>query len=70
MIDLKSSPAHEENKQTKSSQKPTLSRKVVIIGSQGVGKTSLLSRFAQNSFSKNTTATVGAREAFHTVYLE
>ena len=34
--------------------------KIVIVGNQGVGKTSLLNRFTQQSFKSTTHTTVGA----------
>ncbi|KAG0016831.1 hypothetical protein BGZ81_011026 [Podila clonocystis] len=39
---------------------PLLEAKVVILGSQGVGKTSLVVRYVQRSFSANCTSTIGA----------
>ncbi|PYH97123.1 ras-domain-containing protein [Aspergillus ellipticus CBS 707.79] len=39
----------------------SLEAKIVVLGAQGVGKTSLVSRYVQNSFSPSTTtSTVGA----------
>ncbi|KAF9180237.1 hypothetical protein BGZ50_006368 [Haplosporangium sp. Z 11] len=37
-----------------------LEAKVVILGSQGVGKTSLVVRYVQRTFSANCTSTIGA----------
>ncbi|KAG0055440.1 hypothetical protein BGZ83_008579 [Gryganskiella cystojenkinii] len=37
-----------------------LEAKVVILGSQGVGKTSLVVRYVQKTFSANCTSTIGA----------
>ncbi|RHZ68240.1 hypothetical protein Glove_296g31 [Diversispora epigaea] len=39
---------------------PLLEAKVVILGSQGVGKTSLVVRYVQKTFSPNCTSTIGA----------
>ncbi|EPB91575.1 hypothetical protein PS15m_008479 [Mucor circinelloides] len=38
----------------------TLEAKVVILGSQGVGKTSLVIRYIDKTFSPNSTSTIGA----------
>jgi GTPase SAR1 family protein len=39
----------------------SLEAKIVVLGSQGVGKTSLVHRFVKNQFSPaSTTSTVGA----------
>ncbi|KAI9363170.1 ras-like GTP-binding protein RYL2 [Pilaira anomala] len=38
----------------------TLEAKVVILGSTGVGKTSVAVRYVQNTFSPNGTSTIGA----------
>ncbi|KAI9485283.1 MAG: ras-like GTP-binding protein RYL2 [Benjaminiella poitrasii] len=38
----------------------TLEAKVVILGSTGVGKTSVALRFVKNTFSSNGTSTIGA----------
>ncbi|KAI8145100.1 ras-like GTP-binding protein RYL2 [Fennellomyces sp. T-0311] len=38
----------------------TLEAKVVILGSQGVGKTSLVVRYISKTFSPNSTSTIGA----------
>ncbi|CEP18064.1 hypothetical protein [Parasitella parasitica] len=38
----------------------TLEAKVVILGSQGVGKTSLVVRYIDKSFSPDSTSTIGA----------
>ncbi|KAL0082839.1 ras-like GTP-binding protein RYL2 [Phycomyces blakesleeanus] len=38
----------------------TLEAKVVILGSQGVGKTSLVTRYISKTFSPNSTSTIGA----------
>ena len=40
-------------------QKEDYKFKIVIVGDTGVGKTGLVRRFIQNTFSKNTKATVG-----------
>ncbi|CAG8589316.1 13474_t:CDS:2 [Ambispora gerdemannii] len=39
---------------------PLLEAKVVILGSQGVGKTSLVVRYTQKTFSPNASSTIGA----------
>ncbi|KAI7882125.1 ras-like GTP-binding protein RYL2 [Mucor mucedo] len=38
----------------------TLEAKVVILGSQGVGKTSIVVRYINKTFSPNSTSTIGA----------
>ncbi|KAF1806203.1 GTP-binding protein rab11 [Mucor lusitanicus] len=38
----------------------TLEAKVVVLGSQGVGKTSLVVRYIDKTFSPNSTSTIGA----------
>jgi Ras-related protein Rab-21 len=38
----------------------TLEAKLVILGSQGVGKTSLVVRFVESNFSTSTQSTIGA----------
>ncbi|KAK8387178.1 hypothetical protein O3P69_018081 [Scylla paramamosain] len=38
----------------------TVAVKIVILGSQGVGKTSLVTRYETKSFQKNTSSTIGA----------
>ncbi|KAI9316877.1 ras-like GTP-binding protein RYL2 [Dichotomocladium elegans] len=38
----------------------TLEAKVVVLGSQGVGKTSLVVRYVSKTFSPNSTSTIGA----------
>ncbi|KAI8328612.1 P-loop containing nucleoside triphosphate hydrolase protein [Choanephora cucurbitarum] len=43
-----------------SSSSSTLEAKVVILGSQGVGKTSLVTRYISKTFSPNSTSTIGA----------
>ncbi|KAI8373310.1 RAB22A, member ras oncogene family, isoform CRA_a [Blakeslea trispora] len=43
-----------------SSSSSTLEAKVVILGSQGVGKTSLVTRYISRTFSPNSTSTIGA----------
>ncbi|RUS22675.1 P-loop containing nucleoside triphosphate hydrolase protein [Endogone sp. FLAS-F59071] len=43
-----------------SSSGSSLEAKVVILGSQGVGKTSLVVRYLDKTFSPNCTATIGA----------
>ncbi|KAL4205985.1 ras family-domain-containing protein [Rhizopus microsporus] len=43
-----------------SSSKSTLEAKIVILGSQGVGKTSLAVRYISKTFSPNSTSTIGA----------
>jgi len=37
-----------------------LEAKIVILGSQGVGKTSLVHRYVKNAFTQATQATMGA----------
>ncbi|KAI9476284.1 MAG: hypothetical protein EXX96DRAFT_576537 [Benjaminiella poitrasii] len=43
-----------------SSSASSLEAKVVILGSQGVGKTSLVIRYIEKTFSPNSTSTIGA----------
>ncbi|KAF2360917.1 Small GTP-binding protein domain [Trinorchestia longiramus] len=38
----------------------TINAKIVVVGSQGVGKTSLVTRYSDHTFTKHTSATVGA----------
>lgn len=38
----------------------TIGAKVVVLGSQGVGKTSLVTRYETKTFSRNTSSTIGA----------
>lgn len=44
-------------------------RKVVLLGDSGVGKTSLLNRARNNSFSKKSKRTQGATEHLHKVHI-
>lgn len=44
--------------------------KVVIIGDSGVGKTNLLSRFSNNSFSADCKSTIGIEFATRTIEIE
>jgi small GTP-binding protein len=39
--------------------------KIVLIGNGGVGKTSLIKRYTQNSFQKQYIRTIGAQFSFH-----
>ena len=43
--------------------------KIVITGDSGVGKTNLLSRFIDNSFSLDTKPTIGVEFATKTIQL-
>ena len=43
--------------------------KIVIVGDSGVGKTNLVKRFIQNTFSSNTLATVGVEFFSNTYYI-
>ncbi|CAI8057134.1 Ras-related protein Rab-21 [Geodia barretti] len=43
-----------------SDRTPTIEAKVVILGTQGVGKTSLVLRHVGNTFSRNVSPTIGA----------
>jgi len=38
----------------------SLEAKIVVLGSQGVGKTSLVTRFCKGKFEPESTSTVGA----------
>eukprot|EP00347_Sterkiella_histriomuscorum_P016517 403352881 len=44
-------------------------RKIVFLGDQNVGKTSLISRFVSNSMPSHSAPTVGAAEHSRTIYL-
>ena len=43
--------------------------KIVIVGDSGVGKTNLVKRFIQNTFSSNSLATVGLGFFSNTYYI-
>jgi GTPase SAR1 family protein len=45
-------------------------RKVVIIGNAAVGKTSIISRFVNNSMPSSKKATIGALEKTKSYYLD
>lgn len=49
---------------------PLAKYKIVILGDQGVGKTSLLTRFMYESFEENYLSTVGIDFCSKTMYLE
>lgn len=44
--------------------------KIVMIGDSGVGKTNLLSRFVEDSFTMDSKPTIGVEFATKTVHLE
>lgn len=44
--------------------------KVVLLGESGVGKTSIISRYINNSFQSNNMSTTGASFAAKTMYFE
>jgi GTPase SAR1 family protein len=46
----------------------SLEAKVVILGAQGAGKTSLVVRFVENNFHKNEQSTIGASFLVKKVY--
>ena len=50
--------------------KEALQCKVVLIGESGVGKTSIINRYIQNTFSQVLTATPGASFTAKTVFLQ
>lgn len=41
--------------------------KLILIGSSGVGKTSILTRFAENKFSESYLTTIGVDFRFKTI---
>ncbi|XP_063904839.1 uncharacterized protein LOC135123910 [Zophobas morio] len=43
----------------------TISRKVIVLGNQGVGKTSIITPYVQKSYLNNTTPTVGGSLFVH-----
>ena len=47
-----------------------LSCKVVLLGESGVGKTSIISRYINNTFSSNNMSTTGASFAAKTMFFE
>ena len=47
----------------------SLEAKVVILGAQGAGKTSLVVRFVENSFHRNLQSTIGASFLVKKVYV-
>jgi len=47
-----------------------IAKKVLLIGSFGVGKTSLVRRFVLNEFSENYISTIGVRISTKTVVIE
>jgi small GTP-binding protein len=47
-----------------------ISCKVVLIGEAGVGKTSIINRYINNTFSTNSMSTTGASFAAKTMYFE
>ena len=47
----------------------SLEAKVVILGAQGAGKTSLVVRFVENNFHRNLQSTIGASFLVKKVYL-
>ena len=49
---------------------PPAKYKIVILGDQGVGKTSLLTRFMYESFEENYLSTVGIDFCSKTMYLD
>lgn len=46
----------------------SLEAKVVILGAQGAGKTSLVVRFVENNFHRNLQSTIGASFLVKKVY--
>jgi Ras-related protein Rab-21 len=48
---------------------PSLEAKLVILGSQGVGKTSLVMRYVNNTFSPHSTSTIGASFLTKRIYM-
>jgi len=50
---------------TPNTERATLEAKLVVMGNTGVGKTSLVNRYANNTFSARTTATTGALFVSH-----
>jgi GTPase SAR1 family protein len=46
----------------------SLEAKVVILGAQGAGKTSLVVRFVENNFHRNEQSTIGASFLVKKVY--
>ncbi len=51
-------------------QTAAISCKVVLLGESGVGKTSIISRFINNTFQNNNMSTTGASFAAKTMYFE
>eukprot|EP01036_Dinobryon_divergens_P040104 gene40104-52983_t len=49
---------------------PLAKYKLVFLGDQGVGKTSIITRFMYDSFDKNYQATIGIDFLSKTMYLE
>ena len=49
---------------------PVAKYKLVFLGDQGVGKTSIITRFMYDSFDKNYQATIGIDFLSKTMYLE
>ncbi len=49
---------------------PLAKYKIVFLGDQGVGKTSIITRFMYDSFDKNYQATIGIDFLSKTMYLE
>jgi len=47
----------------------SLEAKVVILGAQGAGKTSLVVRFVENNFHRNLQSTIGASFLVKKVYV-
>jgi GTPase SAR1 family protein len=47
----------------------SLEAKVVILGAQGAGKTSLVVRFVENNFHRNEQSTIGASFLVKKVYV-
>eukprot|EP00052_Salpingoeca_macrocollata_P014238 m.111527 g.111527 ORF g.111527 m.111527 type:complete len:198 (+) comp19235_c4_seq1:676-1269(+) len=48
----------------------TIDAKIVLLGSQGVGKTSLVSRYTQGVFSETVTSTIGASFFTHKITID
>ncbi|KAI9596497.1 ras-related protein rab-5C-like protein [Syncephalis fuscata] len=48
----------------------SLEAKLVILGSQGVGKTSLVMRYVQNTFSPHSASTIGASFLTQRIYID